>query len=399
MKHTLLTLAVFFTATGLTLGQQPASTPATPAAPDFVPEDPVTDATPPTFNPDRVWASAEYLLWWFKHERMPALVGSVPASDVQAGTEIPPEDIVPVIGGQGVNFDSFSGGRFMAGVWLDSEGQLGLDGGGFLFGQRRLAFNASTAGDPVIGALFVDPGSGLLTIITPVDPTSATESASAAATERLWSAEGNVRFRTVCFGDSSFDLLAGFRYLDLSTSIDYNSEIDFASGDTRVFTNTFGARTQFYGAQIGAAFDIRAGAWTLDVIGKVALGTVHESVEIDGQTTDTFADGTVQTFPGGVLAQPSNMGRFTRSEFSAVPEVTANLGYQLTRYLRAFVGVNWLEVTQATRAGGVIDTQVNPSSIHGLIVGNPETSNRPTFQFPDSDFWAIGINFGVQLQF
>ena len=49
--------------------------------------------------------------------------------------------------------------------------------------------------------------------------------------------------------------------------------------------------------------------WSLQVLGKVALGATTVTTRINGSTTTTeTATGTTTTYPGGVLAQSTNPG-------------------------------------------------------------------------------------------
>ena len=64
---------------------------------------------------------------------------------------------------------------------------------------------------------------------------------------------------------------------------------------------------------------------------------------------------------GSLLAQTTNIGNFSRDRFSAVPEVSAKLGYQVTPNIRAFVGYDFMYWTVIIRPGDAIDTTFNPT--------------------------------------
>ena len=78
-----------------------------------------------------------------------------------------------------------------------------------------------------------------------------------------------------------------------------------------------------------------------------------------------------------------------------VPEVGINLGYQFTNHIRGFIGYNFLYWSNVVRPGNQIDQAVNPNLIPPSIPGGP---SRPTFDFHGSDFWAQGINFGLDIR-
>ena len=57
--------------------------------------------------------------------------------------------------------------------------------------------------------------------------------------------------------------------------------------------------------------------------------------------------------------QATNSGSFTRNEFSVVPEIGINLGYNVTQNLRLFAGYNFLYWTNVLRVADQVDTTLN----------------------------------------
>jgi hypothetical protein len=347
---------------------------------------------------ERVWASAEYLLWWMTDNRFPAVIGSLPAAQAPNIADLPPGAITSLFDSSQAKFRESSGVRVTAGVWIDPDQYCGLEGSFFILERRTVNFNGATQGDPIIGGLFVDPTNGRETIIVPTDPSGATETAHASVSERLWGAEGNGRTRLAYFGDSPLDVLVGFRYLDLDDRLDIETATDFIGFGTRSRMDSFHTHNRFYGGQLGGSLDLREGRWSLFLQGKVAVGGNRESIDINGAEVETPLGGTPRTFPGGILAQTTNIGHFTHTQVIAVPELTVNLGFNVTRFLRAFVGYNVIYISDAVRPGNVIDT-VNPANVRGLIVDMPNPVVRPTPSFHSTDLWVQGLNFGVEVRF
>jgi hypothetical protein len=108
----------------------------------------------------------------------------------------------------------------------------------------------------------------------------------------------------------------------------------------------------------------------------------------------------VRTAVGGLLALPTNIGHFSRDRFSVVPEIGVNLGYQLTDHLRAYVGYNFLYWTNVVRPGAQIDRVLDVTLIPNFPVPGavPTGQNRPMVPFKENDFWAQGINFGLEFR-
>src|SRR5262249_38797725 len=80
-------------------------------------------------------------------------------------------------------------------------------------------------------------------------------------------------------------------------------------------------RNQFTGLQLGTDMEFRKGPCFLGLRLKVALGDVHEVVTINGAQTITPPGGGTTLFRGGLLALPSNIGRFSQDRFAVLPEL------------------------------------------------------------------------------
>ena len=101
-----------------------------------------------------------------------------------------------------------------------------------------------------------------------------------------------------------------------------------------------------------------------------------------------------QSFTGGILAQPSNIGHYSSDVFSAVPELDVTVGYLVTSRLRATFGYTFIYWTRVARPDDAIDLQLNPDQFPPAA--DPITGPlRPAFVFRDSSFWAQGLRFGV----
>jgi hypothetical protein len=209
-----------------------------------------------------------------------------------------------------------------------------------------------------------------------------------------------------CSCCSRVDLLAGFRYLELREGLGIMENLAVSptvptiGGSTLAVTDQFDTRNRFYGGQLGARAEYRRGNVFLNVAGSVALGTMHEETDIQGSTIITAPGGARTTLAGGVLALPTNSGHFSRDRFAAVPEFDINVGYQLTRSFRAFVGYSFLYASNVIRPGDVIDRTVNLTQLpSNLGPGTLTGPARPAVVLKDTEFWAQGANFGLEFRY
>jgi hypothetical protein len=123
-------------------------------------------------------------------------------------------------------------------------------------------------------------------------------------------------------------------------------------------SDTFTTLNNFYGGQIGTHIELKPNGWCADFLAKLALGIMHQAVDIYGTTLATNTTGFggspgTTLFPGGLFSQPGqNQGHHSRNEFSIVPELGVNVGYQFGDHVRAWVGYSILYFrTDVVRTG------------------------------------------------
>jgi hypothetical protein len=357
-----------------------------------------------------LWFRAEYLSWRIRQGPAPALVTTGTASGGLLGAP----DTTILFGGP-IDYEERSGGRFTIGYWFDPCQTYGIEGSGFFLGERTAGFQAGSGGTLVLSRPFFDnrfspPVPGIQIVSSPMitrgGVTFPQTSGSIVITSpsRLEGGEVNGIFNLGhcglfdwnILGPGRFDLLVGVRYLNLEESINIVENPTILSGTgagtSFLVFDQFHTRNQFVGGQIGARREWGWRNWTLDVTGKLGLGSTHQKVDINGSTS--INGGAPLT--GGLLAT-SNIGSYSRDHFSFVPELGVNVGYQLTPRLRAFVGYNLLYWTDVARPGDQINLNINPTTVPRLGGATTSTGHLPGIN--NSDFWAQGVNFGLEFKY
>jgi hypothetical protein len=370
----------------------------------FEPVDPV---------PCRLWVTGEYLLWWIKDAPVPVpLVTTGAANPLTGGGVLGRASTFELFGDSGIDQPTLSGGRFTAGYWLDAEQGLGVEASFLFLAERTFSFrvNSEPTGFPVLASPVVDANSGIETASLIAFPGAFAGGVTVSASSQLWGMEFNAVRNVVCAEDITVDMLGGFRYLDLSEDLNIARQrtvlpagVDrflgtpVFAGNNLMLVDDFHTRDQFYGGQIGGRAEYRYGKFFVDALGKVAFGDVHQVVEINGNTTLTPPAGTVSTASGGLLALPSNIGRFTHDTFAVVPEAGLTAGLQVTCHVRAFVGYSFLYCSDVARPGDQINRTVNPAQLPTSRFFTPGPANpaQPAPLFNTTEYWAQGINFGV----
>ncbi len=355
------------------------------------------------------WFGVDYLLWWIKS-------GPVAAPLVTTGTVPPPAILGPteptVLSPSSLNYGPVSGIRIDGGWWFDPGHLLGIDMSAFLLSQvsETRTFLSNPAGAPILGRPFIDTAGTPLTYLVSV-PFVATGGVSFHSTSQLGGAEVNLLGGVLQDQLLSFTTLGGVRFLNLNESLQIKqfsqilNAVDFGStmllpGSAVSVVDSFRTSNQFYGGQIGGRLQSQLGLWTLGLDAKLAMGATVQNIRIAGGTGIQTAMGTAQSLPGGLLALPTNIGGYTSSAFSLVPEFGLNVGLRLG-CVELQVGYTFLYWTNVVRPGAEIDPVINPNQLPASpTYGTPTGGiNRPAVLFRNDDFWAQGFNFTVKISF
>jgi hypothetical protein len=378
---------------------------------DVVAEAPSAECAPTlagAWEPDApgFYARAEYLTWWFKEARLPPLVTTGPneASGLNGILGMP--GTVVLFGGSGVGGDLRSGARLTAGAWCDDECEMGVEASGFFLGQRSFRFAANSTQFPVLARPFFNLNAGAEFAEEAVTPGRSAGGVTVGGPSSLWGAEIDLRCNLCCGCFGRLDFLVGPRYVQLDEGLHIDESLlglagagSFA-GSSITVSDRFDTRNLFYGSQVGLDYRLDRGHWSLDLLGKLALGENREMVNITGGQVIVSPAGAVSTFGGGLLALPSNGGHFTRDRFAVLPEVGVNLGWQATDWCRLLLGYNFLYWSSVVRPGDQIDRVLDVTQIPNFGVSAPPTGlGRPAAVVRGTDFWAQGVNFGVEFRY
>jgi hypothetical protein len=104
----------------------------------------------------RLWASADYLLWWVKSSPLPIPVVTT-SNTTDLGVIGAPSTQV-AIGNENLNYGAHSGARFTVGGWLGQEEKFGIEGSFFFLGSETVRRSAAVDGvsPEVIAVPFFD---------------------------------------------------------------------------------------------------------------------------------------------------------------------------------------------------------------------------------------------------
>jgi hypothetical protein len=339
----------------------------------------------------RLWVRPEYLYWWTEGMNVPPLVTTSTAV-LDAGVLGRPTTST-LFGGSELNDDWRSGGRLHAGFWLTPLQTFGIEGNLFALEEETTIFQASSpTGTPILARPFFDIQLLAENARLLASPGFSTGSVVIEANTELQGGELLLRHMVSPPSGILTGVLLGYRYARLDDDLRITESL--TQGVTTIaLLDRFDTENTFHGAEIGFISEARRDRWSGELVVKVALGVTQSDVQIEGATTTTVGAGIPVTTIGGLLAQSSNSGTFEQDDFAVIPELGATVGCNLTERLKVTLGYTFIYWSRVARAGEQIDRDINLPLLPG-----PNTL-RPAFSFVMTDFWAQGVNVGLEYSY
>jgi hypothetical protein len=388
-----------------------------------------------TVVPDfRVYGRLEYILWRtgrsFKDagtDRLPALRSPVPivfparsintALDGTITTRQGPftfESLVnlnPVLfSGSSLDALDRNGGRLTIGGYLDTEHDTGVELSYFQLEQRQASFAGLASGTAVIQPDGLVDATEQTPPATPeLTPTSFSAFLRAGVTgtssSNLYSLEANVRKLGVRIGTARLEGLMGLRYFNYdekqnlteAVSIQNATYITDALGtpllSTTTLTSSINSRNRFLGPQIGGAIEAYFGPVFVNGTAKLAVGGMHQETGFQEAVANDLGLGVSQeTFPNPTSFSGS------RTRFTILPEVAANIGYDVTDNIRIMAGYDILYIRRLIRPTG----NGRPVSSGGTItVLNAAAApiGPALTNFNEDKMIVHGFTFGLEVRY
>lgn len=420
------------------------------AAPNFQPGPPAPSGLGgSTGGAPHWWFGGEYLLWYSKAQpaTFPLLTTSAPADRGLLGRS----STLSLVGQKDLTYNPISGFRLSGGFFYDADRRKGFEFSGFALERRTVGVDvsASPAGIPTLARPFIDSASpNAFSSLVLANPNFGGGRVVVTTSSELWGAEGNkiinlYRSEPGCACSWSLDVLAGYRYLELTEDVQIRSATYltvppvatpvFQAGPFGVLTqvgttatpvpvpfggltvfnpatvlvlDSFKVTNRFNGGQVGARGEVRYGMFTVSGTGKFAIGNMNQRLEIQGASAFADLSRPRAPFPnagmayGGLYANAANIGRYSHDEFAIIPEATLNVGLNVTRGLTAFAGYNFMYIDNVARPMSQINPIVNSATVpFSPNYGAQGRPNVPQQFFVQDEYWVMGVNFGLMLRY
>jgi hypothetical protein len=439
---------------GPVLGNGPPPGPMYPnpgpyAAPTWQPSAPGHGAGVPSGTPGaapHVWTHVDYLMYFAKAQpvHFPLLTTSAPSD---AGLLGRPSTLV--LAGQGdLGYNTISGFRVTSGFYGDADRRIGFEASGFVTEQKSniTDVTSSPTGIPTLARPFLDTATPTVaSSLLVANPNFGSGRVLIDTSTQTWGVEANgvwnlYRSAPGCSRwGCSIEFLAGYRFLQVKEDLEIDSitnldlppaavtligppgpfgqiniigvatvpgvttfaGLPVASPSSLVVQDRILVYNNFNGGQVGLRGEAHCGMFVINMSSKLAIGNMHSRVEITGQSGfNNPTTGQIGTAFGGLYATSTNIGTYNLDDFAVVPEANVNVGVYITRGLSVFLGYNFLYTNKIVRPGSQVNPLVDTSTVPASV--NYGATNRPAaFRLPieTEDFFLMGVNFGLRLQY
>jgi len=361
--------------------------------------------------------NVDYLLWFLKPQHFStSVMGTTPDPDLDLGSPISSigygdPNYVSLLGPGSRERGPYSGVRLsvtralalsydrcvyteLAFLWLPQQGN-----------HNRIA--SSPDGNPALLLPFqtnystptLPAGSYSLVSAGNVAGTRVAGTVDAYTSSNFWGAEWNIAgplYKSEGFG---LEALFGFRYLGLNDLFEL-STTSVVGGGIGTF-DRFSTTNNFYGGQAGIRFLWSNDRWAALFATKIGMGDTQNNLSIRGSSSLPAGYPGVQ-LPGGIYTSSANLGTSQTDHFGVVVDLNAGLRFALNHAIGISVGYNFLYWSGLTRAGDQVSTVINPALspvLNGPIGGAGTGPLQPQRLQDVTDFWAHGVNFGLDIRF
>jgi hypothetical protein len=351
------------------------------------------------------WASVDYLGAWLRGDNVPALVTASPPGTPKGVAGVIGAKTTSIVYGGTTNDGYRSGFRLATGYWFDPEQTFGVEVGFRMLESQSSGFSAIGNGNDVILARpFVDvtnkntPQARLVAF-----PGVATGGVAVRASSgNFYDVNLDLVEKVVDTGGFRLDSLVGYRFFRYDEGLRVRTAVNpvgnFVPGTQVTTIDDFGAQNEFNGIDLGLKARLTWDNFAVGLLAKIAVGRVQRIEPINGSITTSVPGFAPVTTPGGFLALPINSGQHPNGDWTAVPELGANMMWNVNPNVRLRLGYSILMLERVARASDQIDLGLNPN-LFPPVGANPAGPHRPFFTFNRSDIWIQMVNLGVEFTY
>jgi hypothetical protein len=348
---------------------------------------------------NRLWVKAEALAMWSKSANLPPLVTTSSTSVTnrdQAGV-LGLDTTSVLFGGENVDYGVIPGARFTFGMRCNPCEDSGLEFSYMYLADKSIDYNISSTGTPIVARPIYDELHLTEASLPIAFPGVQSGSVSVSLATEFSTLEALWRQALELPSGRQVSFLAGYRYAYFAEKLNiYSNSLyavqvqDIAPNTRQEVTDRFDAINSFQGGEIGFATKKQYCRWSVEMLGKFALGNTRSNINISGRQVLTTTTSAVSQ--NGLLARWSNNGSYVENNFTVIPELGITFGYDLTERMKVTCGYSFLYWSRVARPADQIDMNVNPDS-------NNHNLRSPQFRYVPGDYWVQGLTLGLDYRF
>ena len=346
----------------------------------------------------QLWINGDFLFAFMRGTHVPTLASTSPVGTPRALAGVQGASTTDTLFGGWQNDDLRPGFRLNAGWWFGGDSNLGLEAGFMFVSGQSSSFAGGSDVFPILARPYIDANDGTPQAILVAFPGASTGSLDIRLTSGSFSS-AHIDIAENALDGPGFQLtaLVGYRYYRYDESLNIRQNVtvtdpNFIPGTLSVTNDSFSARNEFHGFDMGFRTQHIWQRVSLELLAKLAVGDVRRRINIAGDQT-TVVPGQAPVFDqAGLLALSSNSGSFSSHDVKVLPEAGATLGWQIRPNLNVRLGYSFLFLNGIVRAADQVDVTLNPNLFPPVIGGGP---NRPAFGQIRSDMWIQSLTLGV----
>ncbi|QDU54604.1 BBP7 family outer membrane beta-barrel protein [Aeoliella mucimassa] len=362
----------------------------------------------------RLWFMADYLSWQLSGTDLPPLVTASPDGTDPTLAGVLGEPTTSILAGNQEVSDGWrSGYRLQAGMWLNDCQTIAITGEFFDVGGDGYDFNQGPDSSLIIARPFYnteldDNDAEFVSVPDELDGTISIHATDQFRGASLLLQNCLRQSCDPCGPQWNLDLVSGYRHYRYKSQLGIYEDLTvlpatstpLVPGTTIQLRDQFYSDNEFHGGEIGLKGRMTRSCYWVEGTAAMAVGAHRRSVTIDGSTVSTVPSVGSSTAAGGLLtSSETNIGYYSDTKATVIPNFRLGLGCQLTKHLSGRLGYNVVVWNNVVMAADHLpaNLEVDPRNLPPVQAGGGAAPAFPGLQ--DSTMVAHGLDVGLELSY
>lgn len=353
-----------------------------------------------TVGSERFWVTGEYLFGWIQGPKLPPLVTTSPPGTARSAAGVLGSPTTTVLYEGTVNDEVRAGFRFGTGYWFGPQRLIGLEAGFMMLESQSNFFGAASDGSTILARPYLDAITNAQSSVLIGFPGAASGSIQIRSSSGNFY-EGHIDIVENAIDEGWFRLnpMIGYRFFRYDEGLRIGQSVlptdpSIIPGTQISTGDDFTTLNEFHGVDLGVRTQFQWQKLSVGLLGKLAVGKMRNQVNISGGQLVSVPGVAPVAQVGGVYALRSNIGIYNGSEWSLLPEMGCNVGWELSTRVRLTLGYSVMFLQDIARASNQIDPTINPNLLPPAAAS--ASPGRPLFLGELQDIWLQNLSLGMQ---